>query len=85
MRSGIERRVNSEKRISENRRKLIDRRIKSILLHYLILKGLVFQKNTKKPLPIEFTNTLIKLNGVQDAMTFVQCGIISRIYIVFTI
>ena len=75
MRSGIERRVNSEKRISENRRKLIDRRIKSYSSPLPNFKRPGSSKRTrKKPLPIEFTNTLIKLNGVQDAMTFVQCG-----------
>ena len=75
MRSGIERRVNSEKRISENRRKLIDRRIKSHSSPLPNFKRLGSSKRTrKKPRSIEFKNTLIKLNGVQDAMTFVQCG-----------
>ena len=75
MRSGIERRVNLEKRISENRRKLIDRRIKHHSSPMTNFKRSQFSSRTpKKPRSIEFTNTLIKLNGVQDAMTFVQCG-----------
>ena len=75
IRSGIERRVNSEQRNSENRRILIDRRIKPHSFPLPNFKRSGFSTRTrKKPRSIEFTNTLIKLNGVQDAMTFVQCG-----------
>ena len=58
MRSGIERRVNLEKRISENRRKLIDRRIKHYSSPLPNSKRSGFSSKTpKKPRSIEFTNT----------------------------
>ena len=70
-----DRRNSNERRLLHKRRELIDRRIHKKHFYNHNDKNVKAEKlHLKKPRSLTYKNSLLQLNGIKEAMTFVQSG-----------
>ena len=71
----VDRRNSNERRLLHKRRELIDRRIHKKHFYNHNDKNVKAEKlHLKKPRSLTYKNSLLQLNGIKEAMTFVQSG-----------